>query len=92
MSYLLSNEGVHKLDDWVGFLGKGSDLSSVCQNLDRHKASCGHHCPIPEGCITHLLSTVNSKHSRKYTNDDIHNLAFQFWKKNSGKIEKINNL
>lgn len=42
--------------------------------------------------ILNLLSTVDSTHSRKYSNDDIRNRAFQFWKKNSGKIEKINNL
>ena len=42
--------------------------------------------------VLHLLSTVDSTHSRKYTNDDILDRASGFWEKNSGKIEKINNL
>ena len=42
--------------------------------------------------VLHLLNTVDSSHSRKYTNDDICSRARQFWEKTSDKIEKINNL
>lgn len=42
--------------------------------------------------VLHLLSTLDSTHSRKYTDDDIRSRARQFSQKNSDKIEKINNL
>ena len=42
--------------------------------------------------ILHLLDTVDSSHSRRYTPDDVRSRARQFWEKNSDKIEKINNL
>ena len=38
--------------------------------------------------VLYLLNTVDSTHSRKYSNDDI----IQFWDKNRDKIEKRNNL
>lgn len=42
--------------------------------------------------VLQLLNTVEKTHSRKYSNVDILSRAFQFWEKNSDKIEKINNL
>lgn len=42
--------------------------------------------------VLYLLNTVDSTHSRKYSNDDIISRAHQFWDKNRDKIEKINNL
>lgn len=42
--------------------------------------------------VLYLLNTVDSTHSRKYSNDDILSRARQFWDKNRDKIEKINNL
>ena len=40
--------------------------------------------------VLHLLNTVESTHSRKYSKDDILCRARQFWDKNSENIEKIN--
>lgn len=42
--------------------------------------------------VVHLLNTVDSTHSRKYSKNDILSRARQFWDNNSDKIEKINNL
>ena len=38
------------------------------------------------------MNTVDSTHSRKYSNNDILSRARQFWDNNSDKIENINNL